>query len=123
MTRNQLLPRNVKDLSDDGVLFTVDGRGYITPTQQQSVCRGYTILTQADSSCTTMFSGHVCARQNNVCQCSALVAEVSSGNHMEIGTEYTINMSVAINSQYELYAVTGSGPIANATNGDIYVGG
>jgi len=122
MTRNQHLPRNVKDLSD-AVLFTVDNRGYITPTARQSVCRGYTILTQADSSCTTVFSGHVCARQNNVCQCSALAAGVSSGNHMEIGTEYTINMSVAINSQYELYAVTGSGPVANATNGDIYVGG
>jgi hypothetical protein len=122
MTRNQLLPMHAKDLSD-GVLFTVDGSGNITPTVQQNVCRGYTILTQADPAGTTQFNGHVCARQNNTCQCSTLVAGVSSGNHMTIGTEYTINMSVAINSQYELYAVTDSGPVANATNGDIYVGG
>ena len=122
MTRNQLLPKYVKNLSDDGVLFTVDGSGNITPTTRQTVCQGYTILTQADPACTTQFSGHVCARQNNVCQCSALVAGVSSGNHMAIGTEYTVN-SVPLNSQYELYAVTGSGPVAGATNGDIYVGG
>lgn len=123
MTRNQHLPKNVKDLSD-AVLFTVDGRGYITPEERQTVCRGYTILTQPDSSCTTVFSGHVCARQGNVCQCSVLVAGVSSGNHMEIGTEYTIQMSVAVNSEYEIYAVTGGQtPVPNATNGDIYVGG
>lgn len=123
MTRNQLFAKHVKALSDDGVLFTVDGSGNITPTAQQSLCRGYTILTKPDPACTTLFSGYVCARQNNVCQCSALVAGVSSGDHMAIGTEYTINMSVAINSQYELSAVTDSGPVAEATNGDIYVGG
>ena len=121
MTRNQLLPKYVKDLSD-GVLFTVDGSGNITPTAQQTVCQGYTILTQNDPACTTPFSGHVCARQNNACQCSTLVAGVSSGNHMAIGTEYTVN-SVPLNSHYELYSVTGSGPVAGVTNGDIYVGG
>lgn len=123
MTRNQLLPKYVKNLSDDGVLFTVDGSGNITPTAQQSVCRGYTILTKPDPACNTTFSGHVCARQGSTCQCSTLVGGVSSGNHMVIGTEYTINTSVPLDSQYELYAVTDSGPVAGATNGDIYVGG
>ena len=121
MTRNQLSQKHVKNLSDDGVLFTVDGSGNITPTAQQTVCAGYTILTQADPTCTTVFSGHVCARQNNACQCSALVAGVSSGNHMAIGTEYTVN-SVPLNSHYELYSVTDSGPVAGVSNGDIYVG-
>jgi hypothetical protein len=122
MTRNQLLPKHLKHLSDDAVLFTVDGIGNITPTTQQTVCQGYTILTQHDPTCVTVFNGQVCARQNNACQCSTLVAGVSSGNHMAIGTEYTIN-NVPLNSQYELYSVTSSGPVANVTNGDIYVGG
>jgi hypothetical protein len=121
MTRNQLLPKYVKNLSG-GVMFIVDGRGYITPTAQQTVYREQTIVTQADTSCTTTFSGHVCARQNDVCQCSTLVDSVSSGNHMVIGTGYTIKSSVALNSTFEIYAVTDSGPVAGASNGDIVIG-
>jgi hypothetical protein len=121
MTQNQPLPKFVKKLSDDGVLFTVDGSGNITPTAQQSVCRGYTILTKPDPASNQTFSGQVCARQSNTCQCYTLVG-LSSG-HMVIGTEYTISMSVSVPSEYELYAMNSSGPIANATNGDIYVGG
>jgi hypothetical protein len=120
MTQNQLVSKHVKNLSD-GVLFTVDGGGNIAPTAQQSVCRGDTILTKPDPASSQTFSGQVCARQSNVCQCSALVG-LSSG-HMAISTEYTIGMSVPLNSEYELYAVNGSGPIPGTTNGDIYVGG
>jgi hypothetical protein len=122
MTRNQQLKTSAKDLSD-GVMFTVDGSGNITPTTQQTVCAGYTILTQACQACTTQFSGKVCAQQSNVCQCSALVAGLSSGQHMAIGTQYTVNTGVPLNSQFELYAVTGSGTVVpSVTNGDIYVG-
>ncbi len=120
MTRNQLLPNYVKSLSG-GVMFTVDGSGNIKPTAQQTINRGETVLTQADPTCTTMFSGQVCARQNNVCQCPTLVG-VSSGSHMAIGTAYTISSSATVGSDYELYAVTDSGPVADGTNGDIHIG-
>jgi hypothetical protein len=121
MTRNQLLSKYAKNLSG-GVMFTVDGSGNITPTAQQTVYREQTIVTQADTTCNTTFSGHVCARQNNVCQCSTLVDGVSSGNHMAIGTGYAVKSSVAENATFEIYAVTDSGPVANASNGDIVIG-
>ncbi|HEX8111387.1 MAG TPA: hypothetical protein VF516_26840 [Kofleriaceae bacterium] len=119
MTRNQLLPNYVKNWSG-GVMFTVDGSGNITPTAQQNINRGETILTQPDPACNTTFSGHVCARQNDVCQCSTLVG-VSSGSHMAIGTGYTISSSVTVGSNFEIYAVTDSGPVASATNGNIHI--
>ena len=122
MTRNQLLPNYVKNWSG-GVMFTVDGYGNITPTAQQTVNRGETILTQADTGGNTTFSGQVCARQNNVCQCSTLVAGVSSGSHMSIGTGYTVNSSVTVGSVYQLQSMTDSEPVAGATNGEIHVGG
>lgn len=122
MTRNQLLPQYVKNWSG-GVMFTVDGSGNITPTTQTTVYRGQTIVTQAATGGNTTFNGHVCAQQNDVCQCSTLVDGLSSGSHMAIGTGYTVKSSVALDSEFELYAVTASGPIANATNGDIQVGG
>lgn len=122
MTRNQLLPQYVKNWSG-GVMFTVDGSGNITPTTQTTVYRGQTIVTQAATGGTTTFSGHVCAQQNDVCQCSTLVDGLSSGSHMAIGTGYTVKSSVPLDSEFELYAVTESGPIASATNGDIQVGG
>lgn len=120
MSRNQPLPSYATDLSG-GVIFTVDGKGNIVPTDQQTVYRGVTILIQAAPM--TTFSGQVCARQNDVCQCSALVEGVSSGNHMVLGTDYTVNSSVTIGSDFELYAVPDSGPVAGATNGEIHVGG
>ena len=121
MTRNQLLPDILKKFSDS-VMFTVDGSGKISPTDEQSVNRGGAILTQHDPTCLTQFSGLVCAQQNNVCQCSALVG-VSSGSHMTIGQPYTINMSVSVGSDYELYSVDSSGAVANTTNGHIHIGG
>jgi hypothetical protein len=121
MTRNQLLPKYAKNLSG-GVMFTVDGGGNIKPTAQQLVNRGETILTQRDTTCNTTFTGQVCARQNDVCQCSTLVG-VSSGSHMVIGTDYTISSSVTVGSEFEIYAVTDSDPVPGATNGDIHVNG
>ena len=121
MTRNQLLPNVVKNWSG-GVMFTVDGSGNITPTAQQTVYREQTIVTQAATGGTTTFSGHVCAQQNDVCQCSTLVDGLSGGNHMAIGTGYTVKSSVPLDSTFELYAVTDSGPVAGATNGDIVIG-
>ena len=120
MTRNQLLPNNAEDLSGS-VMFTVDGHGNITPTARQTVNGGETILTQADSACQKTFSGQVCARQKNVCQCSALVG-VASGDHMTIGIDYRISSSVPVDSEFELYAVTGETPVASATTGDIRIG-
>jgi hypothetical protein len=121
MTRNQLLPKYVKNWSG-GVIFTVDGSGNITPTAQTTVYRGQTIVTQAATGGNTTFSGHVCAQQNDVCQCSTLVDGVSSGSHMAIGTGYTVKSSVPFSSEFEIYAVTDSGPVPNASNGDILIG-
>jgi hypothetical protein len=103
MTRNQLLPKYVKNWSG-GVIFTVDGSGNITPTAQQTVYRGQTIVTQAATGGNTTFSGHVCAQQSDACQCSTLVDGVSSGSHMAI------------------YAITDSGPVPNARTGDVVIG-
>jgi hypothetical protein len=122
MTRNQLLPNHPKNWSGD-VMFTVDGNGNITPTAQQTVNRGETILTQPDPVSMTTFSGTVCARQNDVCQCSTLVSGVSTGNHMSIGTDYTVNSSLTVGSDFELYAITAGGTVAQGTNGNIHIGG
>jgi len=122
MSRNQLLPNYVKSLTG-GVIFTVDGSGNIKPIAQQTVNRGETILTQPDPACTTTFSGKVCARQSDVCQCSTLVNGVSSGDHMSIGTGYTVNSSVTVGSDFELYAITTGGTVAQGTNGNIHIGG
>src|ERR1044071_5122612 len=116
MTRNQLLPKFVKNWSG-GVIFTVDGSGNITPTAPQTVYRGQTIVTQAATGGNTTFSGHVCAQQNDVCQCTTLVDGLSSGSHMSIGTGYTVKSNVPFDSEFEIYAVTGSGDkVLNASN-------
>ena len=121
MTRNQLLPKYVKNWSD-GVIFTVDGSGNIDPTTQTTVYRGQTVVTQAATGGNQPFSGHVCARQNNACQCSSLVDGLSGGSHMAIGTGYTVKSTVPFSSEFELYAVTDSGPVPNARTGDIIIG-
>lgn len=122
MTRNQQLPKLATNLLG-GVIFTVENGGDISPTDAQTVARGDTICIQSDPTLIASVT-HVCARQNDVCQCSALVG-VSSGNHMAINHEYgyVINMSVAVNSDYDLYAMTDSGPVDSATNGTIHIGG
>jgi len=56
-----------------GAIFTVDGSGNITPTPSRPSIEGRRSVTQADTSCQHDVSGHVCARQSNVCQCSTLV--------------------------------------------------
>jgi hypothetical protein len=121
MTRNQLTQDVVKNLSG-GLLFTVDSSGNIAPITQQTVARGGTILTQPLPGSTAPFSGHVCARQSDVCKCSTLVTGLASGAHMAIGTAYTVSMSVAVGSDFELYAATDSGPVANAGTGDVHIG-
>lgn len=125
MTRNQLLSGYAANLSG-GVIFTVDGSGNISPpaTQTVTAARGDTISIQMDPALETSVT-HVCARQNDVCQCSNLVAGVSSGDHMAINHEngYVVNASVAVDSDYELYAMTDEGPVTSATNGDLHVGG
>jgi hypothetical protein len=120
MTRNQLLPKYLKNWSG-GVIFTVDSSGNIDPTTQTTVYRGQTVVTQAAPGGNQPFSGHVCARQNNACQCSSLVDGLS-GSHMEIGTGYTVKSTVPFNSEFEIYAVTDSGPVANARTGEIVIG-
>jgi hypothetical protein len=121
MTRNQLT-QDVEKYSG-GVIFTVDSKGNITPVTQQTVARGESILTHASTTSTTQFSGGVCARQNEVCQCSILISGVASGTHMAVGTAYAISATAPLGGDYELYAVTSTGPVANATNGEIHVGG
>jgi hypothetical protein len=120
MTRNQLLPKYVKNFSGD-VMFTVDGSGNISPTAQQTINRGQTILTHADPACTTPFSGHVCARQNDVCVCSTLIANLNGAQHMALSTSYTISSGATVGSDYMLYAVPDSGPTQGA-EGDIHIG-
>jgi len=123
MNRNQISPDPVKNLSA-GVMFTVDGNGNITPTEQQGqqkVLPKGTIVTQAAASGTS-FSGRVCARQNNACRCSTLVDGVPGNGHMAIGAGYTVKQSVPLKSTFKLQAVTASGPVANASNGEIIIG-
>jgi hypothetical protein len=123
MTRNQLLPNYLKNWSG-GVIFTVDGNGNITPTAQQTVNRGETILIKADPASNTPFTGQACARQNDVCQCSTLVDDVSAGNHMSIGGNgHKVRASVTVGSDFELYAITSGGATVQGSNGDIHVGG
>ena len=124
MTRNQQSPKLPSNLSGS-VMFSVDPGGNITPTAAQgtqSIQRGDTLVTQAVTVNNSTFSGHICARQSDVCKCSTLVDNVSSGNHMVVGTGYSIKQSVA-DGEFEIYAVSGEGPIPGATNGDIQVGG
>ena len=69
---------------------------------------------------------HVCAQQNDECKCSTFATGVSSGSHMALvgtDTEYQISTSAGAGTDYELYAATDDGPIANATNGDVHIGG
>jgi hypothetical protein len=123
MTRDQVLPNNGKNGSD-GVMFSVDGGGNVRPTARhgrQTLPPGKTLVTQATDG-TTTFSGHVCAQQNKECRCSTLVDGVSSGSHMAVGTGYTVKSSVPLKSTFALYAVTDSGPVPNASNGDIVIG-
>lgn len=125
MTQNQLSSNHGKNGSD-GVMFSVDGGGNIQPKARagrQTVPPGERLVTEAVTSGTTTFNGHVCARgKDKECQCSTLVDGVSSGGHMAIGTGYTIKSSVPLNSTFALYAVTDSGTIPNASNGDIVIG-
>lgn len=123
MTRNQQLPKYAANLSG-GVMFTVKGQGDISPATEQLVKRGDTIVIDKDPSLDPSVT-HVCARQEqqkDVCQCSALVG-VASGAHMAIGGAYTytIQTSVAVNSDYELYSLTDGEPTPGATNGDIHI--
>ena len=104
-------------------MFSVDCDGNITPTAQQTVSSGGTIVTQAVTTGNKTFTGHACARQNDVCQCSALVENVSSGYHMTLGTGYRVKTSVTVGSTFEIYAVTASGgTVLNASNGDVVIG-
>lgn len=124
MTRNQLLPKYSANLT--GVMFTVANGGDISPNTEQTFNGGDTIVLHKDSSLDSSVT-HVCARQGSTCYCSTLVEEVSSGNHMALGTptvdtDYTINTSGAA-GDYELYAMTDEGPVEDATNGDIHVNG
>ena len=122
MTRNQLLPKNASNLT--GVMFTVEDNGDISPATPQTVNGGDTIVLHKDPSLVASVT-HVCARQDDACHCSALVASVSSGDHMALSstnTDYVINTSAGA-GDYELYAMTDEGPVENATNGQIHVGG
>jgi len=122
MTRNQLLPKNASNLT--GVMFTVEDDGDISPATLQTFNGGDTIVLHKDPSLVASVT-HVCARQDDECRCSALVASVSSGDHMALGstdTDYVINASAEA-GDYELYAMTSEGPVENATNGIIRVGG
>jgi hypothetical protein len=123
MTGNELSTNNGKNGSD-GVKFSVDGGGNITPAAQQgrqTIHRGKPIVTEAAAGGTT-FSGHVCAQQNKVCQCSTLVDGLSGGSHMAIGMGYTVKSSVPPDSTFALYAATDSGPVPNARTGEIVIG-
>lgn len=121
MTRNQLLPNYVSNLSG-GVIFTVAGNGSITPTAQQIVKHGDTISIQKDQTCSTEFIGYVCARQSGVCQCANLVTDLNGGPHMEPDASYVISSSAVVASGYTLYGLPDSGPVQNASEGDIHIG-
>ncbi|HEX3757584.1 MAG TPA: hypothetical protein VHW23_02720 [Kofleriaceae bacterium] len=87
----------------------------------QYVSGSGTIVTQHKTGCGSQFGGHVCARQDDECQCPALVG-VASGTHMAVGQGYTISSSVSSGSEFEIYALSGSDPVPNTTNGSIHVG-
>ena len=120
MTRNQLTT-DVQRYSR-AVIFTMDGSGGIASTEAQDVNRGDSILTQAVAGSPT--PARVCAREDDAgpCQCSMVVG-VPSGTHMATGTAYTISASVSVPSEFEIYAITDTGAVANTTNGTIRVKG
>ena len=123
MTRNQLLPNYPSNLSG-GMMFTVEGNGDISPDTQTIVNRGDWIVLHKDPSLVASVT-HVCAQQNDVCKCSTFATGVSSGAHMVIcgdDTEYQINTSAAVGTDYELYAATDEGPVENAKTGDVHIG-
>jgi len=124
MSRNQLLPNQLRNYASS-VNFSVDGDGNITPTEAQGaqdVAIQGTIVTTAVTTGNKTFSGQACARHNDVCQCSTVVENVTSGNHMVLGTGYRVRSTVTVGSTFEIYAVTSSGPVANASNGEIIIG-
>jgi hypothetical protein len=135
MTRNQLANSAAKSLSGDP-MFTVDSGGSITPTEQQIVLQGRTILIQAASESSPApapYSGYVCAWWNNACRCSSVVTDLGSEKHMKIrGTPYHV-ASNAPEHDYTIYTTqseSGPGPtsppagapIPFTTNGQLHVG-
>lgn len=119
MTRNQLTKNFTATLA--GPIFTVDENGNITPTGQQRVVRGGSLFIQS----TTTYTGYVCAWQQSACQCAAVIADLYGEPHMTANNTYKISATAPVDSDYTLYATasdTGSGPTANATNGDIHIG-
>ena len=123
MTRNQLLPNYPSNLSE-GVVFSIEDNGDISPDTQTIVNQDDWIVLHKDPSLVASVT-HVCAQQNDECKCSTFAVGVSSGAHLVlVGTDtpYKISTSAVVNTDYELYAATENGPIANATTGDIRIG-
>jgi hypothetical protein len=105
-------------------MFTVENNGYISPDTQQTMNAGDSIVLHKDPSLIASVT-HVCARQSDTCHCSTLVTGVLSGDHMALGTvdtHYQINANAPA-GDYELYAMTAEGPVENATNGTVRIGG
>lgn len=124
MTRNQLSPKFPSNLSG-GTVFVIEGSGDISPDTETIVNRGDWIVLHKDPSLIASVT-HVCAQQGAVCKCSTLAVGISSGAHMALGgddTSYQINTTASVGTDYELYAATDEGPIENATNGDVHIGG
>ena len=125
MTRNQLANDLLKKLSGDPIL-TVDGSGHISPTSQQIVVRGGTLLIQSDSAGQGTYTGWICAYRSGACHCAELVTDLGTDPHMKVrnGSPYHISSSVAVDNVYQLYATANqpSGPTQAENNGDIRVG-
>lgn len=127
MTRNQLANSAFKSFSANP-MFTVDPSGNITPTDPQTVLPNGTILIHAASApspAPAPYGGYVCAWRDGQCQCALLVTDLGTEKHMKIrSTPYTVAAN-APEGDFTIYATLsedGSGPTANATNGDLHVG-
>lgn len=125
MTRNQLANDFLKKLSGDPIL-TVDGAGHISPTSQQIVVRGGTLLIQSDPSGQGVYTGWICAYRSGACHCAELATDLGTDPHMKVrdGSPYHISSTVAVDNVYQLYATANqpSGPTQTENNGDIRVG-
>lgn len=125
------IPQNFKGRVSVNPIFTVSDSGDITPTAQQTVSRGGTVVIAAATSpngrpSQAQYTGYICAWADGACRCSTVMSSTGSEPHMMNNQSYIISSSAPIGSSYKLYTTMSendtTGPTSNATQGDIHIG-
>lgn len=126
MTRNQLRESDINKF-DANPIFTVDGTGNVAPSTAQSVAQGGSLLiSSADPTAYTQYTGYICVYQSLTCKCSTVISNLDTGeNHMKVrSTQYNVKSTAPV-GDYTVGATTsdtGVSPIANATTGNVHIG-